>query len=179
MAKQLVSVDRQERIRSIAGRAKDDDGGGWPFHEVLWFETIDAGIAWTADARANPAQYRYIKLDVEFDVRETSLYSDGTQQEAYYQRGECLFEYNANVASDEEIYWRLKGYGQLLQDQWAVIRNGEMVARTDNEAEAWLVASRSTSRALVRHVGCESPQDERSIAYIVQRNAQIQRTLMQ
>lgn len=176
---EILSIE-EEKIRFISGRAKDDDGGGAPFYEMPCFETIEEALAWTSEARANPAQYRYIKVDVEIDVKETLYYDDGSCVTYYSRRDEQPYVYNANVDSDAEFYERLKGYGQLGPDQWVAVRNGVLLACTDNEAEAWHAAlhnGNSIGRALVRQVGHErgSGQDERSVAEIVQQIARMAR----
>lgn len=170
---QLIS--KEEKIRCIRGTAKDDDGGGWPFHEVPCFDTVDAGLAWAQEARANPKQYRYIKLDVDYDVKEKRRDAQGREYTCYYQRAERPFEYNAAIEDDTLYYERMKQYGMIAEGDWVVIRDRRLVVQTRDEGMAWKSASRSTQRALVRCVGQESPDDERDIGTIVRRAASFAR----
>jgi hypothetical protein len=172
--KLLFSV-KEEKITSISGRAKDDDGGGAPFHEMPYFKNMKEAMAWTRDARANPKQYRYIELSVDIMVTDMCYYDDGTNNLRGYQRWQQPFLHNANIESDATLYERLKGYGQFKQGEWVVIRNGFLVGCSENEADAWLMASRSTGRALVRQVGFEGPDDDRNVRDIVRRNEEMSR----
>ena len=134
-------VDKQEKIRCVRGTAKDDDGGGWPFHEMPYFEDVGSALAWAREARANPKQYRYIKVDVDYDVRETRRDADGRECKCYYQRSERPYEYNAAIDDDAHYYERMKQYGMIVAGDWVVIRDRQLVAHTRSESEAWQVAA--------------------------------------
>jgi hypothetical protein len=168
-------VDRQEKIRCVSGWAKDDDGGGAPFHEMPYFNDVESALAWAREARANPKRYRYIKVDIEYDVRETRRDANGRENKCYYQRSERPYEYNAAIEDDALFYERLKQYGQIVEGDWVVIRDRKIVAHTRSESDAWRAAAHSTQRALVCRVGEESAGDERDIGQIVRRAAQFER----
>jgi hypothetical protein len=162
MTEEQVSP-RREKIIQIRGTAKDDDSGGWPFYETPCFDSKEEALIW-----ANMAQekgYNYIRVDVTISVE----FNERGGGWGYYTRSESPFIYDANIRTDAEYYAKLKGYGQLEDGFWIVIRNRKILCYSKNEKEALEAACRETGRCLVRCAWHETENDEMDVLAIRKR----------
>lgn len=157
----------QEKITSVMGTAKNDDGGGAPFHEMPYFKTVEEGIVWAEEARKK--NYPYIILSVTIRVKE-DLPTGGT---CLSDRYETPYLYNANIGLDDEYYQKAKGYSQFEEGWWVVIANQKILSYSSEEKEAFRIASRHSGRCLVRHVGHETSEDDYGIVEVRKRASEL------
>ena len=155
-------LERRETISAIRGTAKDDDGGGWPFHEMPCFEKLEEGMKWAEGTKAKG--YPYVELCVTFDVVE--IYAGST---CHTMRWERPYLYNANIALDAAYYEKLKGYGLLGDGEWVVIRNGELLCSSWEEGEVLRIADQQDGRCLVRKAWHETDHDDLSEVEVMKR----------